>query len=76
MFGGYKQEKTGKQFVDVSYPLTTTKADAVRRAENQIQDLILGISSTGRVEAKFLPDRGIPKGGSEPLKNFLQPFNK
>lgn len=66
-FGGFKDKRTGKQFVDISIALTTTKLDAVRRAKDQIQDVIIGISSKGGIEAVPLPKINLPKQGSEPV---------
>lgn len=66
-FGGFKDNRTGKQFVDITIALTTSKRDAERRAKDQIQDLIVGIDSNGIIDPVFLEARRLPKQGSEPI---------
>jgi len=67
-FGGFKDPFSGKQYLDISYPVTTTQEDAETRAFGQIQNYIIGISSDGTTkDVKILPERPLPKQGSEPV---------
>ncbi len=66
-FGGYKDKRTGKQFIDITIAVTTSKKIAERRAKDQIQDLIIGVDSKGIADPVFLEARRLPEQGSEPI---------
>lgn len=66
-FGGFIDRRTGQKFIDISVPMSISKEDALRIADDKKQDVIIGISSKGVVDPQSLPKISIPEQGSEPV---------
>ncbi len=67
-FGGWRKPVTGEQFLEISYPLTTSEKTARKLAFDQVQDRLIGITENGqRIEIEDFPKRPLPKQGRKPV---------
>ncbi len=67
-FGGWRKPITGEQFLDISYPITTSEKTARKLAFEQVQDVLIGISKNGkRIDIDDFPMRPLPKQGRKPV---------